>query len=59
MQDIFLFVPSQVLNAFGDVASLYGLEGLQDFIVFSPELQRFLSDRLQYRMLTSAIDVLP
>ena len=52
-----LFVPSQIHNTFGDVARLNGLEGLQDFLMVSTELQFFLLDRPQHRILTMPIDV--
>ncbi|MNR10744.1 hypothetical protein D3C85_1270090 [compost metagenome] len=38
LQNVDLFVPGKMVNTFGDVASLNGLKGLQDFLVIMTEL---------------------
>ncbi|MCY1457776.1 hypothetical protein D9M71_750980 [compost metagenome] len=48
-----------MLNTLGNIARLDRLEGQEDFLVVSPELQRFLPDRPQHRVLTTPIDVFP
>nr|WP_318185855.1 hypothetical protein [Pseudomonas fluorescens] len=59
LQDVDLFVLGEMLNTFGDIASLNGLESLQDFLVVITELQLSLRYRSKHWLLIMPINVAP
>lgn len=45
LKDILLLVGCEIFNTFGDIASVYGFESEQDFLVIITELEYLRFDR--------------